>query len=497
MEKVVVSTGRVFSRVPRALRCFESDLFERFLAGKLNPPQAKQPAVGTFSSAGIGDYGYRLAGFSFKVQAELVTERLAVCKLNHPRSLAIGGDIRETWHKVVDGYRSVEGRKVPALLTGMSPCQGMSPSTHHEREGLSRRISTDPRNTLPFVLAAIARELRPLCIVIENVPGIVTTRVRDPESGEVGTVASLLAKNLEPYVCYPITVQFADYGNPQRRQRTLLTFLRRDRTFIAALRTANTVPYPRKTHDRSARFGRLPWIPALDFLGPPRFRPLSSYSGGRAKDPSDPLHYVPFYARERFELVRGIPPMSGRSAYGNDVCPSCGARGIPQERAACASCKSPLFSRPIVLAPNGARLIIGHATSYQRMPSKLPVGTITTASGHLGSDAKIHPWENRLLSPRECAAVQTIPRTFDFGSPRKSTQTWLLRQTIGEAIPPWFTFLHGLVLRSLLGAGDVVKFLLPADDYDLEDLSVEYIEDRQATRRAKKDRFASRLAARA
>lgn len=491
MEEGAVSPARVFSRVPSPLRDYDPVLFDRFLVGDVRPPEKKHPAVSTFSSAGIGDYGYRLAGFSFKVHSELIPERLAVCRLNHPRSLAVEGNLCETWPAVVDGYRSIAGSTPPALLTGMSPCQGMSPSTNHEREGGTRKISTDARNILPFVLVEIARELRPLSIVVENVPGIVTTRVRDPDSGEVGTVASLLAKKLGSYVCYPVTVQFADYGIPQRRQRTLLTFLRRDRPWIAALGRVHTVPYPRKTHDRSARFGRLPWVTALDFLGPRRFSPLSSYSRGRARDPVDPLHYVPFYERERFELVRRIPARSGRSAYQNDVCPSCGATGIPEGLAVCNFCKKPMFSRPIVLAPGGPRLIVGHPTSYKRMPSKLPVGTITTASGHLGSDAKIHPWENRLLSPRECATIQTVPRAFRFGAPRKETQTWLLRQTIGEATPPWFTFLHGLVLRNLLGAGDAVRFLLPADDYDLEELSVASIEDRAAIRRTKRERFQS------
>jgi DNA (cytosine-5)-methyltransferase 1 len=462
----------------------------------VRPPQAKLPAVSTFSSAGIGDYGYRFAGFSFKVHAELRSERLEYYKLNHPRSRAVLGDLRTTWHDVVDEYRAREGREAPALLTGMSPCQGMSPSTHHEREGRSRQISKDPRNTLPFVLVDVARELRPLSIVVENVPGIVTTRVRDSSSGEVGTVASLLAKKLDGYACYPITLQFADYGIPQRRQRTLLTFLRSDLPCISLMRRTRTLPYPRKTHDRSSRFGRLAWLPACDFLGPPRFRPLSSFSEGRARDPLDQLHYVPIYDRKRFELVRRIPSMSGRSAYQNDRCPSCDAESIPEGIASCPACEAPLFSRPIVLDSAGPRLITGHKTSYQRMCSDLPVGTITTSSGHLGSDAKIHPWENRLLSPRECMTVQTIPATFRFGKPQCAVQTWLLRQTIGEAIPPWFTFLHGLVLRSLLGAGNAAKILLSETDYDVEDLTIESVECRGARRRLRRGQFASREAAR-
>jgi DNA (cytosine-5)-methyltransferase 1 len=491
VQKVVESTPHPFSRAPGPLRVFQPSFLTNFLEGRVGPPQRKYPAVSTFTSAGIGDYGYRLAGFSFRVQAEKVPERLSIARQNHPRAIGIQGDLRTTWKNVVGQYRSRQGVAPPALLTGMSPCQGMCTSTHHERAGRSHLLSKDARNVLPFVLVDIAEELRPLAIVVENVPGIVTTRVRDPASGQVGTVASLLAKNLSEYRCYPITVQFADYGIPQRRQRTLLTFIRGDQKCLKAMARFGTVPYPRKTHDRSGRFGRLPWVEAREFLGPPRFKPLSSYSIGRARDPEDPLHYVPVYDKDRFGLVRNIPPNSGRSAYQNDGCPACGRKSVPLGTAICPSCSRPLTCRPIVLTRGGARLIVGHPTSYKRMKPNLPVSTITTASGHLGSDVKIHPWENRLLSPRECAAAQTIPRTFRFGGSDEVSQTWLLRQTIGEAIPPWFTFLHGLVLRNLLGAADAARYLLPADDFDLEDLSVETLGERETLRRRKRDHYAS------
>lgn len=487
----VLSSNRVFSRVPHPLRGFSDETFARFLDGGICPPQSKLPAVSTFSGAGIGDFGYRLAGFSFKVQAELMGPRLEIARRNHPRAIAVQGDLRETWGHVVDSYRSLEGGKTPALLTGMTPCQGMSPSTHYKREGRNRRLSRDRRNTLPFVLVDIARELRPYVIVVENVAGIVSTRVRDPETGVVGTIAALLAGMLCSYACYPVTVQFADYGVPQRRQRTLLTFLRKDLPAVGKLKAVGRSPYPTKTHDRFARHGMLPWVTAADFLGPPRFRPLSSSSPGRASDPADPMHLVPVYSPERFQLIRDIPPMSGQSAYENDGCVSCGMREVPSGLASCPNCDAPMFSRPIVVTSRGPRLILGHKTSYQRMPADMPIATITTATGHLGSDTKIHPWENRLLSPRECAEAQSVPVSFSFKPTAVDFEPTLNRQVIGEAIPPWFTFLHGLALRNLLGGGQAIPFLLPVDDYDIEDLSIDSIDLREASRRRKRARYHS------
>lgn len=482
------STVRPFSRVPRPLKRFDPKLFGRFLSGKVEPPQLRLPAVGCFSSAGVGDFGFRLAGFTFKNHAEKAANRLALCRLNHPRSVPIEGDLRRTWPDLVDSYREQMGSTRPALLTGMSPCQGLSTASSHERIGSSGEISKDPRNLLGFILVDVARELRPRAIVMENVPAIVTTRVKDEGSHQVGTIASLLAEQLTGYHCFPITIQFADFGVPQRRQRTLLTFIRRGEPCLKRLEMRGRLPYPRKTHDKSGRLGRLPWITSEDFLGPPRFASLSSYSEGSAKDPSDPLHHVPVYARLRFGLVKGIPPYTGRSAYQNRRCPSCGDSGTPRGDAVCASCQAPLTNRPIVLTPRGARPIIGHATSYKRMPAWLPVGTITTASGHLGSDAKIHPWENRLLSPRECAAAQTIPSSFRLGESGVAPGDMFLRGVIGEAIPPWFTYLHGLALRNLLGHGDAIPYLLSASDFDVEDVGVSSVEERGRMRGEKRAR---------
>lgn len=89
------------------------------------------------------------------------------------------------------------------------------------------------------------------------------------------------------------------------------------------------------------------------------------------------------------------------------------------------------------------------------MRSDRPAATITTNSSHVGSDWKIHPYENRVLSARECADLQTVPRWYDWRVALKGRQRYLVRTLIGEAFPPYFTCLHGRVLASLLKTGKV------------------------------------------
>ena len=99
----------------------------------------------------------------------------------------------------------------------------------------------------------------------------------------------------------------------------------------------------------------------------------------------------------------------------------------------------------------GYRLITGFRTStYTRMKSDAPAAAITTASGHLGSNNTIHPFENRLLSTLECALLQTLPKRFKWGTALERWGHTNIRNMIGEAVPPVFTKLHGKVLRALL-----------------------------------------------
>jgi DNA (cytosine-5)-methyltransferase 1 len=79
-----------------------------------------------------------------------------------------------------------------------------------------------------------------------------------------------------------------------------------------------------------------------------------------------------------------------------------------------------------------------------------PAPTVTTNSSHVGSDFKIHPWEHRVLSILEVSDLQTVPRFYDWSNALNEGRTYLIRNVVGEAFPPYFTYLHGMLLRKLL-----------------------------------------------
>jgi DNA (cytosine-5)-methyltransferase 1 len=169
-------------------------------------------------------------------------------------------------------------------------------------------------------------------------------------------------------------------------------------------------------------------------------------------------------------MISAIPSNSGKSAWENDRCSECGESNSDRTTATCVTCGA-VLDRPIVqLADGSVRLIKGFRTSYARMDPKKPAPTITTASGHVGSDLTIHPTENRLLSPLECALLQTFPIDFEWGTSIETFGLTFLREMIGEAVPPAFTRRHGDVLVKLLSGKqdeDVVDLFAAESDVEV------------------------------
>lgn len=409
-------------------------------------------AVSLFSNCGAGDLGYHHAGFSFDVMAELDPRRLEVCLRNHPGAVGIPGDLRKTWPLVVKAYKNKAGRnRRPALLCACPPCQGMSSARsnrgkHDDADAGSR----DERNLLVTVIAKVASRLKPSLVVVENVPAFLSRKVHHPKDGRPVSAANyLIAALSKDYVAYPLVADLCEFGVPQSRTRAFLTFVRRDVKGLRTLRRLARAPFPRPTHVAECAGNRpITLKAALAEFDLPQLDAATEEDA--AVDGFGGFHRVPVWDERTYAMVAAIPPNSGRSAWQNKSCPNCGRVSVSATRASCPKCGDGLL-RPIIKSGNGKfRLIRGFATSYRRMRVDRPAATITTASGHIGSDYTIHPTENRLLSMLECALLQTFPRNFSWGDVLQKYGHTNVRDMIGEAVPPAFTRMHGEVLRGIL-----------------------------------------------
>jgi DNA (cytosine-5)-methyltransferase 1 len=382
--------------------------------------------------------------------AELEPERLELCQWNFggedKQIEFVNGDLRETWRIVVEQYSDI-ARGDPVLLTACPPCQGMSTA----RSGLGSGSDLDDgehdeRNLLVEVIAEVALSLMPKIIVVENVPAFLTRRVPHPNSGDPISAARLLCDRLDgKYVPFPIVVDLADYGVPQTRRRTFITYILEEHPATLALHNSNRSPYP-KPDESQIKLG--------DFLRKKEFPERDAKDGPF----DDNMDQTPRWSDRQYRMVSAIPPYSGSSAWTNHCDnEACSDISIDEDAAVCPGCGE-VLPRPVVEKEGKApRLVKGfRRSSYRRMYPDRPAPTVTTASNRVGSDYNIHPWENRVLTPRECAALQTFPEDFVWEDPKTgehAIEKWgsnEVRAVIGEAVPAHFTGRHGQVLKAIL-----------------------------------------------
>ena len=412
-------------------------------------PKGKTPrtAVSLFSGAGLSDLGYEMAGFRFIVQVEIDKKRAAIGEDNFPASRWVVCDVRNSESEIADAYHKSTSRRLD-LLVATPPCQGMSSSNPSRgKRKTSQATKQEARNRLLLEVIPVARLLQPRVIVIENVRQVLTLEIE--REGLKTTTVELLRRSLPKYEFIPHIVNVADYGIPQIRKRALVVAIHKEESGLTEFQSKSRAFLPDPTHAELSNNGVRPWVSIQEWLKSMDYDPLDAGSEDAARG-DKPLHFVPSYGSDRYRQISEIPPNSGLSAYKNSTCPTCGQKDVEEGLAACATCGGAMSNRPYVWRDGRPQLIKGFKSSYRRMHPGRPAYTITTNSSHIGSDFKIHPWENRVFSILECADLQTVPRFYNWSRAMDNGRFYLIRNLIGEAFPTYFTYLHGQVLSRLL-----------------------------------------------
>ena len=86
-----------------------------------------------------------------------------------------------------------------------------------------------------------------------------------------------------------------------------------------------------------------------------------------------------------------------------------------------------------------------HSGSYGRLNPNGIAPTITTRFDTPSGGRFIHPYENRTLTPREAARIQSFPDSFIF----TGNKSCVCKQ-IGNAVPPKLAYFFGIMIRRLL-----------------------------------------------
>ena len=272
------------------------------------------------------------------------------------------------------------------IITGGPPCQGFS-SAGLRREG-------DPRNSLIAAYAAHIVRLRPRAFLFENVEGFLTA-----ENGV--RVLELLEPLVEAgYRIHLRKINAANFGVPQHRKRVVaIGGLHWDPSFPAPTHSAFGAPGAMRV------VRHLPATPtlsdALANLPPVDCEPPGKLQGHYAR-PLEGKDLERALALAPGDTMRDLPTELHHDSYRRRALRRV-MDGTPTEKRGGA--------------PAGVR----------RLRAEQPSKAITS-----GARAEfLHPVEDRYLTIRECARIQTFPDDFVFHGTQAEQDV-----IIGNAVPP-------------------------------------------------------------
>jgi len=385
------------------------------------------------------------------------------------------------------------------VLVGGPPCQGFSMA--------GRRDSADRRNQLPEHFLEFIKKLQPKAVVVENVVGInrrfveSERRQEDPDfrvrmatdfEELCNQIASIEIKTPDRgkvgYDVQPLELDAAHYGVPQHRPRMFIVAFMED---AAGLETGGG---PRPLWRSRDFFDKRQESPAERFV--PRLAPRPSHSEAvsawealcdfeagtyksQGKKPSKRKYEEEFsrYAWEmRNDKGRWQKVLDSHEHRRHH--PDTEKRFHLYRRLADLRIPSSVFALAAMRRKGGARVhavekflrvegrdlceedVRGLAREIALLPTRKhsqrvldpakPSPTVVTIP-----DDFVHPYEDRVMTVRELARLQSFPDWFEFrgkmttGGTQRKTEVPRYTQ-VGNAVPPLLSKAIGVKLRALL-----------------------------------------------
>lgn len=376
--------------------------------GNLEITKARQPLAGEdtrrrvldlFCGAGGLSYGFEQTGNFVTVGGiDLLPDRIATFTTNHVHAAGLSGDIRETSPAAV---QEIVGDV--DVIVGGPPCQGFS-----SIRPFRTLTESDKRNSLVEHYVLMLSELQPNWFVFENVVGLVTH-----ENG--GKLKAILEAFGEMgYTVSWRILNSASFGVPQNRERVV----------IVGNRVGINFEWPAPTHyvaHRSMAGKRKEIISSV---------PLESNLLKQAVSLIDAIGDLPpVNSGEEVTAYQGINQTTDfQKMIRNE------ANELTWHRATKHSDKMMEIIRHAGSSINDlppGMVTSGFSSCYSRLDADRPSNTITVNFVHPSSNRCIHPYQDRALTPREGARIQSFPDTFTF----VGTTAQVVKQ-IGNAVPP-------------------------------------------------------------
>jgi DNA (cytosine-5)-methyltransferase 1 len=333
----------------------------------------KLNGIDIFSGAGGMSIGAVLAGIKVDLAIEINKYAVETFHHNHPNTKIINADISKI---------SLDSEYIkPFVLFGGPPCQGFSVSNKKTRS------LSNLNNELFHEFVKKIQELSPTWFVFENVEGIL--------SFQNGMVVKLLKDEVEK-LGYKVSIQTilaSDYGVPQNRNRF----------FMIGNRIGVDYLFPEKTDRKITVHEAISDLPTL--------------SNGAM---IDILPYKDDKASEYALLMRRNSKYSTQNYVSKN-------KDYVIERFKTIKQGQNWKSIPKYLMHNYSKIDNCHNSIYKRLNPEIPSVVIANYRKNM----LIHPYEDRGLSVREAARLQSFPDDFTFKGSISHQQ-----QQIGNAVPP-------------------------------------------------------------
>ena len=331
-------------------------------------------AVDLYAGGGGLTVGMKRAGFAVVAAVEIEAHAYATYRANHPEVKALRQDV-----KTISGRELLEVTENGRidLLAGCPPCQGFTSLT-------AKYGRDDHRNTLIFEMARLAEEMRPRAIMMENVPGL---------ASKGRQLYGTLKQRLQG-LGYDLTedvLQVADYGVPQFRRRLVL---------LGGL--GFRIELPTQTHARSGQDGLPRWRTVRDTIEHMAEPDTLTDAKRRGDVRQTDWHIVRTLSPENLKRIKAARVGKSWPDIPENLRPPC-HQGVYR----------------------------GFTNVYGRMAWDQPAPTITGGCTTFSKGRFGHPLEDRTISVREAALLQTFPADYLFDTPYMD----YVCNVIGNALP--------------------------------------------------------------
>ncbi|NJP06441.1 MAG: DNA cytosine methyltransferase [Chloroflexaceae bacterium] len=380
----------------------------------------RDEVIALFSGAGGLSLGFCQAGLKPVIAVDIDADACQTYQTNLDIE-AFHGDLS----KENTQFNQILARvREPLAIIGGPPCQGFSSAGLKDRK--------DDRNRLIFYYLSIVEKTRPQWFLFENVEGLLTSNGGQSVTDLVRELVNI------GYRVRLEKINLAAYGLPQGRKRVM----------IVGNRIGIDFAFPVKTHSYNAgkhkSYSSLPWAPTVDDALSGLGQTTSNQEGMSTYAAKTPIH-------DYDALMRRGNPSEAVSLHFSSVSaawrkvfsmlqPGQTMKDLPEEYWH-HSYKKRAFRRVMDGTPTERRG--GAPSGIKRLFGDLNALTITSAAPR----EFIHPHEDRPLTLREAARLQSFPDHYRFAGSVLS-----IARQIGNAFPPLFAEIFANHLIMLEGA---------------------------------------------